>query len=83
MAVRAIDDTNFGQVYVDKIGLEQLQCFRTGYRLSGMGGDDPPYSYEKHLGRKTVYLSYEDFGAPAEIHLGFGEGCRSTPAGLV
>jgi hypothetical protein len=28
-----------------------------------------PYGYQKHLGRKTVYLPYEDFGAPAEIHL--------------
>jgi lactaldehyde dehydrogenase / glycolaldehyde dehydrogenase len=69
MVVRAIDDTNFGQVYADKIAPEQLQSFRTGYGLSGMSGDDAPYGYQKHLGRKTVYLPYEDFGAPAEIHL--------------
>ncbi len=66
--VRATDDTNFGDVYGD-IGPEQLQSFRTGYRLSGMSDDDAPYGYQKHLGRKTVFLPYEDFGAPAEIHL--------------
>jgi lactaldehyde dehydrogenase/glycolaldehyde dehydrogenase len=67
-AMRAIDDINFGEVYINKIGPEQLQGFHTGYRLSGMGGDDGPYGYEKYLRRKTVYLHYEDFGTPAEAH---------------
>ncbi|MCA1728537.1 MAG: aldehyde dehydrogenase [Actinobacteria bacterium] len=67
-AMRAIDDINFGEVYINKIGPEQLQGFHTGYRLSGMGGDDGPYGYEKYLRRKTVYLHYEDFGTPAESH---------------
>jgi lactaldehyde dehydrogenase / glycolaldehyde dehydrogenase len=67
-AMRAIDDINFGEVYVNKIGPEQLQGFHTGYRLSGMGGDDGPYGYERYLRRKTVYLHYEDFGTPAELH---------------
>lgn len=67
-AMRAIDDINFGEIYVNKIGPEQLQGFHTGYRLSGMGGDDGPYGYEKYLRRKTVYLRYEDFGTPAEAH---------------
>ena len=67
-AMRAIDDINFGEVYINKIGPEQLQGFHTGYRLSGIGGDDGPYGYEKYLRRKTVYLHYEDFGTPAETH---------------
>ena len=67
-AMRAIDDINFGEVYINKIGPEQLQGFHTGYRLSGMGGDDGPYGYEKYLRRKTVYLHYEGFGTPAETH---------------
>ncbi len=63
-AVQAIEDANFGQVYVDKIGPEQLRGFRSGgYRLSGMSGD-APYRYEKHLDHKTVYLPYADFPAP-------------------
>ncbi len=67
-AMRAIDDINFGEVYINKIGPEQLQGFHTGYRLSGMGGDDGPYGYERYLRRKTVYLHYEDFGTPAALH---------------
>jgi lactaldehyde dehydrogenase/glycolaldehyde dehydrogenase len=58
-AMRAADEIDFGEVYVNKIGPEQLQGFHTGYRLSGMGGDDGPYGYERYLRRKTVYLRYE------------------------
>jgi lactaldehyde dehydrogenase/glycolaldehyde dehydrogenase len=67
-AMRAIDDIDFGEIYVNKIGPEQLQGFHTGYRLSGMGGDDGPYGYERYLRRKTVYLHYEGFGTPAALH---------------
>jgi lactaldehyde dehydrogenase/glycolaldehyde dehydrogenase len=58
-AMRAIDDVDFGEVYVNKIGPEQLQGFHTGYRLSGMGGDDGPYGYERYFRKKTVYLGYD------------------------
>jgi lactaldehyde dehydrogenase/glycolaldehyde dehydrogenase len=58
-AMRAIDDIDFGEVYVNKIGPEQLQGFHTGYRLSGMGGDDGEYGYERYFRRKTVYLGYD------------------------
>jgi lactaldehyde dehydrogenase/glycolaldehyde dehydrogenase len=67
-AMRAIDDIDFGEIYVNKIGPEQLQGFHTGYRLSGMGGDDGPYGYERYLRRKTVYLHYDGFGTPAALH---------------
>src|SRR5919112_1306886 len=58
-AMRAIDDIDFGEIYLNKVGPEQLQGFHTGYRLSGMGGDDGPYGYERYLRRKTVYLHYD------------------------
>ncbi len=58
-AMRAVDDIDFGEIYVNKIGPEQIQGFHTGYRLSGMGGDDGPYGYERYLRRKTVYLGYD------------------------
>lgn len=57
-AMRAIDDIDFGEVYINKIGPEQIQGFHTGYRLSGLGGDDGQYGYERYLRRKTVYLGY-------------------------
>lgn len=59
-AMRAVDDVDFGEVYVNKIGPEQLQGFHQGYRLSGMGGDDGQYGYERYFHRKTVYLRYGD-----------------------
>jgi lactaldehyde dehydrogenase/glycolaldehyde dehydrogenase len=67
-AMRAIEDIDFGEIYVNKVGPEQLQGFHTGYRLSGMGGDDGPYGYERYLRRKTVYLHYDEFGTRAELH---------------
>lgn len=62
-AMRAMDDIDYGEVYINKIGPEQVQGFHTGYRLSGLGGDDGPYGYERYLRRKTVYLRYGGFGA--------------------
>jgi lactaldehyde dehydrogenase/glycolaldehyde dehydrogenase len=67
-AMRAIEDIDFGEIYVNKVGPEQVQGFHTGYRLSGMGGDDGPYGYERYLRRKTVYLHHDGFGTPAELH---------------
>jgi lactaldehyde dehydrogenase/glycolaldehyde dehydrogenase len=58
-AMRAAEEIEFGEVYVNKIGPEQVQGFHTGYRNSGMGGDDGPYGYERYLRRKTVYLSHD------------------------
>ena len=58
-AMRAAEDIDFGEVYINKIGPEQLQGFHTGYRNSGMGGDDGPYGYERYLRRKTVYLRHD------------------------
>ena len=69
-AMRAIDDIDFGEVYINKIGPEQLQGFHTGYRLSGMGGDDGEYGYERYFRRKTVYLGYDPSGvdkAPSNL----------------
>ena len=58
-AMRAVDALHSGEVYVNKIGPEQLQGFHGGYGLSGLGGDDGPYGFERYHRRKTVYLKYE------------------------
>ena len=57
-AMRATDDLEFGEVYVNAIGPEQVQGFHTGWKLSGLGGDDGQHGFERYLRRKTVYLSY-------------------------
>jgi lactaldehyde dehydrogenase / glycolaldehyde dehydrogenase len=64
-AMRAVDDIEAGEVYINKIGPEQLQGFHTGYGLSGMGGDDGAYGYERYSRRKTIYLRHGDAAEPA------------------
>ena len=64
-AMRAVDDIEAGEVYINKIGPEQLQGFHTGYGLSGMGGDDGVYGYERYSRRKTVYLRPGGVAEPA------------------
>ena len=52
--VRTIEEVHFGQVYVDEIGSEQLQGFRSGgYPPSSIGDGDAPYRYDKHLGPRS------------------------------
>jgi lactaldehyde dehydrogenase / glycolaldehyde dehydrogenase len=57
-AMRATDDLVFGEVYVNKVGPEQVQGFHTGWKQSGLGGDDGQHGLERYLRRKTVYLAY-------------------------
>ncbi len=59
-AMRVTDDLEFGEVYINKIGPEQVQGFHTGWKLSGLGGDDGQHGFERYLRRKTVYLGYGD-----------------------
>lgn len=56
-AMRAVDELAFGEVYVNKVGPEQLHAFHGGWNLSGMGGDDGEHGYQRYLRHKTVYLS--------------------------
>ncbi|MGV8966643.1 MAG: aldehyde dehydrogenase family protein [Cellulomonas sp.] len=57
-AMRAVDDLDFGEVYVNKIGPEQVQGFHTGWKSSGLGGDDGTHGYAKYLRHKTTYFGY-------------------------
>ncbi|WP_199180838.1 aldehyde dehydrogenase family protein [Cryobacterium sp. M23] len=57
-ALAATDDLEFGEVYLNQTGPEQVQGFHTGWKLSGLGGDDGAHGFERYLRRKTVYLDY-------------------------
>lgn len=61
-AMRAIDDLEFGEIYVNKASGEQVQGFHTGWKASGLGGDDGRHGYERYLRRKTSYVKYDDRG---------------------
>lgn len=57
-AMNATDDLEFGEVYINRIGPEEVQGFHTGWKLSGLGGDDGQHGFERYTRRKTVYLDY-------------------------
>ncbi len=56
--MRAVNDVNFGEIYVNRVGPEALQGFHTGYRNSGVGGDDGVHGLEAYMRKKTVYANY-------------------------
>ncbi len=58
--MRAVQAVRFGEIYINKIGPEQLQGFHTGYGLSGQGGDDGAHGFDHYLRKKTVYVNYGD-----------------------
>jgi lactaldehyde dehydrogenase/glycolaldehyde dehydrogenase len=56
--MRATREVDFGELYVNRIGPENLQGFHGGYRRSGVGGDDGVHGLEIYLKKKTVYINY-------------------------
>jgi lactaldehyde dehydrogenase/glycolaldehyde dehydrogenase len=60
---RFVEGCDFGELYVNKIGPEQLNGYHTGYRLSGILGDDGTHGLEKYSRRRTVYTSWREQSA--------------------
>jgi len=58
--MRAIDELEFGEVYVNRTCGEQLNGFHTGYKHSGVGGEDGKYGLEAYLRNKTMYINYSE-----------------------
>jgi lactaldehyde dehydrogenase / glycolaldehyde dehydrogenase len=56
--MRTVNELEFGEVYVNRVGPESLQGFHGGYGDSGIGGDDGTHGLEAYLRKKTVYLNY-------------------------
>jgi lactaldehyde dehydrogenase/glycolaldehyde dehydrogenase len=57
---RFVAGCQFGELYINKIGPEQLNGYHTGYRLSGTLGDDGAHGLEKYSRRRTAYTSWRD-----------------------
>jgi lactaldehyde dehydrogenase/glycolaldehyde dehydrogenase len=55
---RFVEGCNFGELYINKIGPEQLNGHHTDYRLSGILGDDGTHGFEKYSRRRTTYTSW-------------------------
>lgn len=48
----------FGEVYVNRQQGEAYQGYHSGWKSSGMGGDDGKHGFEEFLQIKSVYLNY-------------------------
>jgi lactaldehyde dehydrogenase/glycolaldehyde dehydrogenase len=57
-AFRASDELLFGEVYVNRTGPEEINGFHTGFRESGLGGDDGPHGFDQFFRRQTTYLRH-------------------------
>jgi lactaldehyde dehydrogenase/glycolaldehyde dehydrogenase len=57
---RFVTGCDFGELYVNKIGPEQLNGHHTGYRHSGIMGDDGTHGLEKYFRRRTTYSSWRE-----------------------
>lgn len=57
--MRAVRDMEVGELYINRGAGESIHGYHTGWKQSGIGGDDGKYGLEHYLRRKTVYLKYE------------------------
>ncbi|MGJ3242425.1 MAG: aldehyde dehydrogenase family protein [Opitutales bacterium] len=54
--MRAVQDLALGEVYLNRGPGESVHGFHTGWKQSGIGGDDGKYGLESYFRKKTVYL---------------------------
>lgn len=57
-AMRISDQLEYGEVYINRYGPEELNGFHAGWKLSGIGGDDGEHGYQLYVKHKTIYMSY-------------------------
>ncbi|MFB6143080.1 MAG: aldehyde dehydrogenase [Halorientalis sp.] len=58
VAMRAANDIEFGETYVNRTLGEALQGHHIGWKESGMGGEDGKYGVLKYTQLKTVYHNW-------------------------
>jgi lactaldehyde dehydrogenase/glycolaldehyde dehydrogenase len=58
----AVRDLECGELYINRGPGESIHGFHTGWKQSGIGGDDGKYGLEHYLQRKTVYIHYQERG---------------------
>lgn len=58
--LRAVPDLECGELYSNRGPGESIHGFHTGWKQSGIGGDDGKYGLEHYLQRKTVCIRYQD-----------------------
>jgi lactaldehyde dehydrogenase/glycolaldehyde dehydrogenase len=56
--MKAVRDMEVGELYINRGPGESIHGYHTGWKQSGIGGDDGKYGLEHYLRRKTVYIKY-------------------------
>ena len=58
-AMQISDALEYGEVYINRYGPEEVNGFHAGWKLSGIGGDDGEHGYQLYVKQKTVYVNYK------------------------
>ncbi|MFM0052524.1 aldehyde dehydrogenase family protein [Caballeronia grimmiae] len=53
--MRCTGELNFGEIYINRPGGESVHGFHTGYKMSGLGGEDGKHGIEGFMRKKTMY----------------------------
>lgn len=56
--MRCVKELAFGEIYINRPSGESPNGFHTGYRKSGLGGEDGPHGIEGFMRKKTMYNSF-------------------------
>jgi lactaldehyde dehydrogenase/glycolaldehyde dehydrogenase len=57
--LRAVRDLECGELYVNRGPGESIHGFHTGWKQSGLGGDDGKHGLDHYLRKKSVYIRYQ------------------------
>jgi lactaldehyde dehydrogenase / glycolaldehyde dehydrogenase len=56
--MRLVDRLEFGEIYFNRTNGELIQGFHTGWKQSGLGGEDGKYGFDGYLRKKTMYVNW-------------------------
>jgi hypothetical protein len=59
VAMRAANELRFGETYVNRENMENMQGFHAGWRTSGIGGADGKHGVLEYTRTHVVYLQYD------------------------
>ncbi|MGA2873357.1 MAG: aldehyde dehydrogenase [Candidatus Dormibacteria bacterium] len=59
MVMRACNELRFGETYVNRENMENMQGFHAGWRKSGIGGADGKHGVLEYTRTHVVYLEYD------------------------
>ncbi|WP_413113610.1 aldehyde dehydrogenase [Thaumasiovibrio sp. DFM-14] len=57
--MQAVNELEVGEIYINRPNGELLNGYHTGFKRSGIGGEDGKYGLEGYLQKKTVYINYQ------------------------